>query len=303
MIGPEPLRPSIESCYFEVGGLRIHTRVAGGGPPVVLVHGYGVSASYMLPLAQSLAPSFSVFAPDLPGYGRSQRPRTPLGIAELAAALAGWLDAARLGCPAFVANSMGCQIVTELAVHLPERVGPMVLVGPTVDPDRRGARHQLLSGLRDAGREPRSLLALVARDDAVFGVGALLATARSALADRIEQRLPLISQPTVVVRGEQDRFVGQVWAERAVALLPRSRLVVVPAEPHAVHYTRPDLLARIVRKLLVEEGEQAGGELLGCLPHRHVAATETDEAGTGQDSLPLPGDPGRKKPVVLAPYD
>src|SRR6266540_2854322 len=90
------VRLPIESRWLEVSGLGVHARVAGEGPPVVLVHGYGVSGSYMLPLAQSLAPSFSVFVPDLPGYGRSQRPRTPLGIADLAAALAGWLDAAGL---------------------------------------------------------------------------------------------------------------------------------------------------------------------------------------------------------------
>jgi 2-hydroxy-6-oxonona-2,4-dienedioate hydrolase len=291
----------IESRWLEVLGFGIHARVGGKGPPVVLVHGYGVSGRYMLPLAQSLAPSFSVFAPDLPGYGRSQRPHTPLGIADLAAALVGWLDAAGLRCPAFVANSMGCQIVTELAVRLPWRVGPMVLIGPTVDPQRRAARHQLLGGLRDAAREPRSLLALTARDDAVFGVGALLETARSALADRIEQRLPLIAQPTVVVRGEDDGFVGQRWAETAAALLPRSRLVVVPGEPHAVHYTRPDLIARIVHRLLVEEREQAGSELPWRLPHRHVPASQADEPGGGQDSLPLRGDPRRKKPVILAP--
>ena len=269
----------------------------------MLVHGYGVSGRYMLPLAQSLAPSFSVFAPDLPGHGRSQRPPTPLGIAGLAAALAGWLDAAGLRRPAFVANSMGCQVVTELAVRLPGRVGPMVLIGPTVDPQRRAARHQLFGGLRDAAREPRSLLTLAAREDAVFGLGALLATARSALADRIEQRLPLIAQPTVVVRGEDDGFVGQSWAETAAALLPRGRLVVVPREPHAVHYTRPDLIARIVHKLLVEEREQAGCQLPRRLPHRHVPAWEADEPGAGQDSLPLRGDARRNEPVVLAPHE
>jgi 2-hydroxy-6-oxonona-2,4-dienedioate hydrolase len=303
---PDPLRrvakrKPIESRWLEVFGLGIHARVSGQGAPVVLVHGYGVSSSYMLPLAQSLAPSVSVFAPDLPGYGRSQRPPSPLGIADLAAALAGSLDAAGLECPAFVANSMGCQIITELAVRLPDRVGPMVLIGPTVDPQRRAARHQLLGGLRDASREPRSLLAVAARDDVVVGVGALVATARSALADRIEQRLPLIAQPTVVVRGEDDAFVGQRWAERAAALLPRSRLVVVPCEPHAVHYTRPDLIARIVHELLVEEGEQARSKLSWGLPHRHVPASEADEPGPGQESLPLLGNPRGKKPVVLPP--
>ena len=298
------VRSPIESRWLEVFGLGVHAHVGGEGPPVVLVHGYGVSGTYMLPLARSLAPSFSVFAPDLPGYGRSQRPPTPLGIADLAVALAGWLDAAGVRCPAFVANSMGCQIVAELAVRLPGRVGPMVLIGPTVDPQRRATRHQLLAGLRDSAREPRSLLALAARDEAGFGVGALLATARSALADRIEERLPLISQPTVVVRGEHDGFVGQGWAESAAALLSHSRLVVVPGEPHAVHYTRPDVIAGIVHDLLgVEEGEQTRSQLPWRLPHRHVAAVEADETGAGQDSLPFRGDPSRKKPVVLAPYD
>ncbi|MGG7379609.1 alpha/beta fold hydrolase, partial [Escherichia coli] len=90
-----------------------------------------------------------------------------------------------------------------------------------------------------SAREPLPLLALAARDGASMGIRALLATARSVLADRIEQRLPLIEQPTLVLRGEEDPFVSPEWAAQVVALLPRGRLVVVPREPHAVHYTRP----------------------------------------------------------------
>src|SRR5206468_449697 len=149
----------LTSRWLDVRGLRIHARTGGGGTPVVLLHGYGVSGTYMLPLGRSLAPSSSVFVPDLPGFGRSEQPPTPLGIPDLASALTDLLDAAELQCPAFVANSMGCQVVTELAVRLPGRVGPIVLIGPTVDPHRRSARRQLIDGLRDAAREPGSLLA------------------------------------------------------------------------------------------------------------------------------------------------
>ena len=271
--------------------------------PVVLLHGYGVSGTYMLPLGRSLAPSFSVYVPDLPGFGRSEQPRTPLGIAELAAALAECLDVLGLERAAFVANSMGCQVVTELAVRLPARVGPTVLVGPTVDPQRRTARRQLVDGLRDAAREPRSLLARAARDDASVGFRALLATARSALADRIEERLPLITQPTLVVRGEADGFVGQNWAETVASLLPQGRLVVVPRQPHAVHYTRPDLVAQMVNELVLEEVEQTGSQLPWSFPHRHVAAAEADEPRTGQDALPLGRDPRGKQTIVLAPNE
>jgi 2-hydroxy-6-oxonona-2,4-dienedioate hydrolase len=196
---------------------------------------------------------------------------------------------------------MGCQVVTDLAVRLPERVGPLALIGPTVDPRRRRARRQAFSALRDMAKEPLSLMALAAHDDLVHGVGALVATARSVLTDRIEDRLPLIEQPTLVVRGEEDGFVSAEWAEQVVALLPRGRLVVVPKEPHAVHYTRPDLVARIVRELLLEETEQARDERSRNFPHRHVPARQEDEARVGQRPLPLLGDPSRYEPVALTP--
>ena len=133
---------------------------------------------------------------------------------------------------------MGCQIVTELAVRRPERVGPMVLVGPTIDPGRRSARHQIFGAMRDSAHEPALLVALAGREWA-GNLGQLRTLARSVLADRIEERLPAIEQPTIVVHGEKDGLVSREWAEEAAALLPHGRLVIVPGEPHAIPYPNP----------------------------------------------------------------
>jgi 2-hydroxy-6-oxonona-2,4-dienedioate hydrolase len=284
---------TIESMWTTVGGVRVHALTGGDGPPVVLVHGYGISGAYMRPLADVLAYSHSVYAPDLP-EGSS--------ISELSLALGGWLDAVGLMRPAVLANSMGCQIVTDLAVRRPARVGPLVLVGPTVDPARRGARQQLSAALRDSAREPVSLLALAARNNTRVNVRPLLATARSALRDRIEERLPHIGQRAVVVFGEQDAFVGRDWAERAAALLPRGRLVVVPDEPHAVHYTRPRLVADIVLDVIAEEREDAVCDAFGSLEHRDVPAIDVDDSRLRQHSIPLGGDAARNEPVAVAPH-
>jgi 2-hydroxy-6-oxonona-2,4-dienedioate hydrolase len=265
----------MRTVWRDVCGSRVYAAVFGEGPPVVLLHGYGVSGTYMRPLARALAGSFSPYVPDLPGQGRSSVMPGPTSIRALGEVLGEWVEAAGLVRPAFVANSMGCQIVTQLAVASPERVGPMVLVGPTIDPSRRAARHQLFGGLRDSTREPLSLIALTTRDDASVGIRRLLATARVVLGDRIEERLPLIEQPTVVVYGENDGFIGRDWAERVAALLPRGRLIVIPHEAHAVHYTRPDLIAAIVGELLVEEGEHGRRELPWRLEHRDVSARES----------------------------
>lgn len=276
---PEPSR-RLQSRWDDVPAARIHSRAGGVGPPVVLLHGYGVSGRYFLPLAELLAEDCATFVPDLPGHGSTKQSGKLLGVAELAEVLGDWLEAVGFDRPTLVSNSMGTQIATALAVRRPDLIGPMVLIGPTVDPSRRGAPHQLFGALRES-RDP-SLLGVAARDGLRPNFRQLLAAARSVLADRMELRLPSIEQPTVVVHGERDGFVSREWAQRVAALLPNGRLVVVPGEPHAVHFTRPQLVARIVRDLLVEEGEHARGELAGSAPHRYVPAGEPDQARVGQ---------------------
>jgi pimeloyl-ACP methyl ester carboxylesterase len=286
-----------------VAGVRLHACVGGGGPPVVLVHGYGVSGRYLLPLAEVLGDRYSAYVLDLPGHGRSDEPPHAAGVPELADALGGWLDVVGLERPALVASSMGCQIVTELAVRRPERVGPMVLIGPTVDPARRRARHQVFGALRDAAREPAMLIALAAREGVAWDVRRLLAAARSALDDRIEDRLPAIEQPTIVVHAERDGFVSREWAEEVARLLPRGRLVVVPGEPHAIPFTQPGLVAGIVSDLLAEEGVELDGELARRLPHGHVPAGQLPKRRMRQQLLPLGGETRGYEPVVIAPNE
>lgn len=291
----------LRSRFDLVGGVRVHARAGGGGPPVVLVHGYGVSGRYMVPLARELARDCAVFVPDLPGHGRSETPAEAQTIETLADALGEWLEVVGVERAQLVGNSMGCQVITELAVRRPELVGSLVLVGPTVDPAKRGARHQVFGALRDSRNEPALLVALAAKDGAGWSFRRLLATARSVLADRMEDRLPSIECPAVVVHGEKDGLVSHEWAERVAGLLPHGRLVVLPGEPHAIPYTQPALLGAIVRELLAEEGEDGVGELARRLPHRHVAAGDEHEPGARQETLPLRGHPRGYQPIVLTP--
>jgi pimeloyl-ACP methyl ester carboxylesterase len=249
--------PRLVSRWDEVGEVSIHSRVGGVGLPVVLVHGYGVSGRYLLPLARVIAVRCAAYVPDLPGRGRRGRPAAATGIGALADALGDWLDVVGLPTPALVANSMGCQIVTELAVRRPHRVGPLVLIAPTIEPTRRAARHQIFRALRDSTHEPAGLVTLAVRDTARRGMAGLYATARSALADRIEERLPHVHQRTVVVHGGNDRFISQRWAEEVARLLPHGRLLVVPDGSHAVPYTHPWLVARVVEQLVASHGAQA----------------------------------------------
>ena len=293
----------LESRWDVVDGLKIHSCHGGAGPPVVLVHGYGVSGRYMLPLARRLSHSCTVLVPDLPGHGRSDIPGDPMGIGALATTVRAWLDVVGLKQPAFVGSSMGCQVVTELARRQPHRVGPIVLLGPTVDPSRRTARRQIFGALRDASREPALLVALTGREWATRNLGQLRALARAVLDDRIEERLPAIEQPTLVVHAEQDGLVSRAWAEEVTELLPDGRLVVIPGEAHAVPFTQPSLLTGMITALLAEEREHAARELIGNLPHRDVPTRQSHQLRPRQPARPLLGHASGHQPVTVPPYE
>lgn len=218
--------------------------------PIVLVHGIGVASRFMVPAAEVLAPYHRVYAPDLPGFGRSSKPAHVLNVAELADALAGWTRAISLANAVFLGNSFGCQIVVDLAVRYPELVERAVLQGPTMDPQARTAWQQLARLLRNSRREPLSHGLISAREYPRCGLRRLVKTFRYALEDRIEEKLPNVRVPALVVRGSKDPIVPQRWAEVATRLLPDGRLAVIPGAPHTVVYDVPLELADVVRPFL-----------------------------------------------------
>jgi pimeloyl-ACP methyl ester carboxylesterase len=240
------------SEFAAAAGTRVHAAVLGapGRPDVVCVHGLGCSHRYFAPLARCLAPHARVAAPDLPGFGRTPGPAEPLDVRGMSLALADWLRATGRAGALHVANSAGCQVVVDLAVHAPELLGPVVLNGPTMDRHARSAWRQVGRLLADARLERPTLGLVLARDYLDCGPRRWLATFRALLDDAIEHKLGYLRVPTIVVRGSRDPTVPRAWAEEVVALLPNGQLAEVPGAGHTLNYSAPNELADITRQLL-----------------------------------------------------
>jgi pimeloyl-ACP methyl ester carboxylesterase len=80
------------------------------------------------------------------------------------------------------------------------------------------------------------------------------------LRDRIEDKLPHVVMPTLMVRGAQDRMVPQEWAEEVTRLLPAGRLAVVEKPGHMVPYRRPHALAGLVTDFLAHACAVGGAD-------------------------------------------
>ena len=231
----------LQSYWYTIAGLPLHVVAntnevsTSNSLPVVLVHGLGVSSRYMLPTAVRLAPYFRVYAPDLPGFGKSPTPHPVLNISQLADALVKFLGQVGLKQVNFLANSVGCQVVLDLAMRYPTLIRRAILTGPTMDPHHRSSAVEIFRLLRDVPGESFNQVHLAIADYVQCGPVVMWQTFQYAMRDHIEAKLSSVGVPILVVRGSRDTIAPQRWVEEIVNLLPHGQLAVIPNAPHAVN--------------------------------------------------------------------
>lgn len=128
----DPERPEI-GASVDAGGIKTNYLEAGSGPPVVLIHGSGPGvtayANWRL-VIPALAGRFRVLAPDMAGFGFSERPeKADYGVDLWTEQVVGLLDALGIQQASVVGNSFGGAIAMRLAARYPGRVAKLVLMG------------------------------------------------------------------------------------------------------------------------------------------------------------------------------
>ncbi|MGW4465044.1 alpha/beta fold hydrolase [Micromonospora sp. NPDC004704] len=235
------------SRWVQVAGLRLHVReriTADAATPCVLLHGLAVSHRYLMPTALRLG-GRSVYVPDLPGFGLSGKPGAVLDVVQHAEAVAAFMETLGVASAAILGNSFGCQVAVELAVRRPDLVAALILVGPTTDPTAATMTGQLRRLLRDLPREDWRQTPILARDLRDAGPRRIVATLRHAIEDHIDAKLPAISVPTLLVRGDLDPIAPARWVDQAVLLTPGGRTLTIAAAHNAVTTAGPKLAAAV----------------------------------------------------------
>src|SRR5207245_1725134 len=116
-----------ETC--DVNGLPVHYYCAGrGGIPIILFHGLGGSAEVWAALMLQLSKQFLVYAPDMPGHGKTPLASEGTSIQANVSYLKRFLEV--LGYPrvTLVGNSLGGWIATRFAVDYPEHIHHLYLL-------------------------------------------------------------------------------------------------------------------------------------------------------------------------------
>jgi pimeloyl-ACP methyl ester carboxylesterase len=276
-----------DEWQIELHGRRVIYRVAGSGPPIVLIHGMLNSSSHWQSVALNLASDYTVIAPDLIGHGDSAAPRGDYSLGAHAASIRDLLAAVGIDRATLVGHSLGGGVAMQLFYQFPQRVERLVLVssgglGREVSPMLRTAalpgtsallstiiNPRVLAAIRDAGSRlnergagvgvylqaiARALSPLENQD----ARAAFLHTLRSVIdvhGQRVSatDRLYLLeSIPTLIVWGERDHTIPLEHGRSAHGAIPHSRFCTLARAAHFPHLEDPDGLAAILREFIAD---------------------------------------------------
>lgn len=111
-----------------IGGHRLFYRTGGGGKPVILIHGIGASSQIWARNLDPLAQNHRVYAPDLIGFGRSEKPRPAYTVADHVRCIHDFIGYLQIEKTSLIGHSMGGLTALDLCLAHPQLVDKLILV-------------------------------------------------------------------------------------------------------------------------------------------------------------------------------
>jgi pimeloyl-ACP methyl ester carboxylesterase len=240
---PQPSTNGIETLTVKVGDDNIFLRKAGKGPPVLLLHGGACDSSDWVETMVPLSGSYTFYAPDLLGYGLSDRNRDGYYLSDFANSTKGLLEALHLDYPVvIVGHSLGGRVALELALNGADKVRKLVLIDTTGF--SRLARWGTFLGtmaywMRKLMGRPQPYPRFMMENGAMPDWICL-------------ERLPELKMPTLIVWNRRDPYYTVKGALKAKELMPQAQLEIMPRYGHAPHRTGRDSFNHLLAAFLAK---------------------------------------------------
>lgn len=274
---------AVQDQYMQVG--RIRTRfwtVGDEGTIVVLIHGIGSSMEYWIHNIHTLAKHHRVYAMDLVGNGRSDKPAAPYSFPYFAQFVNDFLQAQNIDRVSLIGNSMGGGVALQFTLQFPDKVEKLVLVDsaglgrevslffrlPTLPlvgkwltrPRREGTAQLMREAFYDPALITDELVDFNYQMSTLPGAqGAILSTLRRNITLRgvqdhiwraIVDNLHNITAPTLVIWGQQDRILPVAHAQVARDRIANVQLHLIDHCGHMPQMERPEEFNAVVLEFL-----------------------------------------------------
>ncbi len=264
--------------YVTNGGVKLYWNEQGSGPPVLLIMGLSFTHDMWYRVLPALSGQYRTIFFDNRGMGRSDVPRGPYRMRQMAQDAAAVLDAAGVPAAHVIGASMGGMIAQELALRHPQRVlslllgctsyGGLLARWPSfshaprnlpLGENARMAREEALIPLLYSPSTPDERIRedLRVRAECQWSYRGFWGQFGGILLWNSYRRLPRIKAPTLVVHGEDDKLVPPVNGRVVARRIPGARFELLPK---AGHILITDQFEACVGLMLDFLGTKSGGE-------------------------------------------
>lgn len=234
-------------------------------PPIVILHGWGLTGSLYKPLGDILRKhKYPVYAPDMPGFGNESAPDYAWGLTEYAQFLSHFLKKNGILKPIFIGHSFGGRVALKFQELYPGQTTALILSGtPGFTPIPR-KKLMLFITIGKVGKFFASLVPFPSFRDAIrrwyyYVVGArdfyrAQGVMRSVFKTIVQENLLIPMQsvqcPCFLIWGEHDLIVPLKISEQMQTVIAHARPDVIPDADHGVPYKRPEEFAAVVINFL-----------------------------------------------------
>ena len=263
---------SVELRRTMSGSVNTAFLSAGDGFPVICLHGAGAGAVTWYPSLGAISRDFHVIAPDIVGYGESDKPDAPYDRTYFSQWLKAFLLSLNIPKAHFVGLSQGGAIALQFVLDNPEMVDKLVLVDsgalgarpvfapfigllwlnnfPSSLANRFYSRYLLFNpGNRDANHSHYSVAVLKGPG----GKRAFRQGRGAAVSAIPEDSLRQIEKDTLIIWGEKDRLFPIEYGEAAAKLIPNARFHPIRHAGHLAHMDQPEVFNQTLRDFLKEK--------------------------------------------------
>ena len=232
---PQSISGSISECAIESTKLQAnshyaHFLKAGNGPPVILLHGGASDSRDWIETMDALSHSYSFYAPDMLGFGLSEKPKSGYYMADFVEFTDGFIQELGLDSFTLVGHSLGGRVCLELALRYPDSVNQLVLIDTV--------------GFGKLARWGMYIGAFMYWLRMILGMTQpyprFLKQDGEDKDWRCLERLPSLKVPTLVIWNSRDPYYPLPTALHAINLIPQVRLEVFQGYGHAPHVKQRD---------------------------------------------------------------
>jgi len=255
----------IQEKEILINNLKVNYKIAGQGPAILILHGWGGSSDSWLKVQEILAKAgFKVICPDFPGFGKSKTPFETWGAKEYANFVLNLTKILELQKFFLLGHSFGGRVAIKFSVLYPEKIKSLILCDSAGIKQKWGLGEKLIFQISKLGNaiftptplkrfkdKAKNLFYLFLRHrDYAKADGMMRKILKKVITEDLLDDLPQIKTRTLIIWGESDKLVPVKYVHIFKEKIENSELKILPKIGHSPHLEVPEKLTEIIINFL-----------------------------------------------------